>query len=136
MMPACGTERPWHEPGASMRFAALGDSVTVGLGDPMPNGGWRGWAALLARSLAPPDQVELSNLARCGALVRDVAGDQLPRALSVRPAFASVLIGINDTLRGKFDLGVIAADLEEVVASLQSAGRLCLPQASPIRGSC
>ena len=51
------------EPWPAIRFAALGDSVTLGIGDPMPQGGWRGWAALLADSLAPPDQVELSNLA-------------------------------------------------------------------------
>jgi hypothetical protein len=36
------------QPQPVTRFAALGDSVTVGLGDPMPQGGWRGWAALLA----------------------------------------------------------------------------------------
>ncbi len=42
-------------PGPVMRFAALGDSVTLGIGDQMPQGGWRGWAALLAGSLAPPD---------------------------------------------------------------------------------
>ena len=29
-------------------FVALGDSITVGIGDPAPGGGWRGWAALLA----------------------------------------------------------------------------------------
>ena len=48
-------------PGPVMRFAALGDSITLGIGDQMPQGGWRGWAALLAGSLAPPDQVELST---------------------------------------------------------------------------
>jgi hypothetical protein len=26
-------------------FAALGDSITLGLGDPLPGGAWRGWAA-------------------------------------------------------------------------------------------
>src|SRR6202035_4204626 len=102
-----------------MRFAALGDSVTLGIGDQMPQGGWRGWAALLAGSLAPPDQVELCNLARSGALVRDVASEQLPLALSVRPALASVLVGVNDTLRGKFDPAVIAADLENTVGALR-----------------
>ena len=35
-----------------VRFVALGDSVTVGLGDPMPDGSWRGWASLLAGVLA------------------------------------------------------------------------------------
>jgi hypothetical protein len=38
------------------RFAAL-----VGMGDPAPGGGWRGWAALLADTLPQP---ELHNLAR------------------------------------------------------------------------
>lgn len=30
-----------------LRLAALGDSTTVGIGDPVP-GGWRGWARLEA----------------------------------------------------------------------------------------
>ncbi len=120
--------------GPVVRFAALGDSVTVGIGDQMPHGGWRGWAALLAGSLAPPDQVELCNLARSGALVRDVASEQLPRALSVRPALASVLVGVNDTLRGKFDPGAIAADLETIVAALQHAGTVVLTASLPDPG--
>ena len=117
-----------------VRFAALGDSVTLGIGDQMPHGGWRGWAALLAGSLAPPDQVELCNLARSGALVRDVASEQLPLALSVRPALASVLVGVNDTLRGKFDPAAIAADLENIVAALQHAGTVVLTASLPDPG--
>lgn len=117
-----------------MRFAALGDSVTLGIGDQMPQGGWRGWAALLAGSLAPPDQVELCNLARSGALVRDVAREQLPEALSVRPAVASVLVGVNDTLRGKFDPAAIAADLENIVTALQHAGTVVLTASLPDPG--
>jgi lysophospholipase L1-like esterase len=117
-----------------MRFAALGDSVTLGIGDQMPQGGWRGWAALLAGSLAPPDQVELCNLAQSGALVRDVASEQLPLALSVRPALASVLVGVNDTLRGKFDPAAIAADLENTVAALQHAGTVVLTASLPDPG--
>lgn len=117
-----------------MRFAALGDSVTLGIGDQMPHGGWRGWAALLAGSLAPPDQIELCNLARSGALVRDVAAEQLPVALSVRPAVASVLVGVNDTLRGKFDPAAVAADLENIVAALQRAGTVVLTASLPDPG--
>ena len=121
-------------PDPVMRFAALGDSVTLGIGDQLPQGGWRGWAALLAGSLAPPDQVELCNLARSGALVRDVASEQLPLALSVRPAVASVLVGVNDTLRGKFDSAAIAADLENIVAALQHAGTVVLTASLPDPG--
>lgn len=36
---------------APARFVALGDSLTEGLGDPVADGGWRGWAALLAGAL-------------------------------------------------------------------------------------
>jgi len=115
---------PGPQPRPVTRFAALGDSVTLGLGDPMPHGGWRGWATLLAGSLAPLDQVELRNLALSGALIRDVARDQLPRALSLAPQVATVLVGMNDTLRGKFDLTAIATDLEEIILGLQHGGAL------------
>jgi lysophospholipase L1-like esterase len=100
----------------------------------MPQGGWRGWAPLLAESLAPAGQVELRNLARNGALISDVASDQLPRALTAAPTLASVLIGMNDTLRGRFDLGGIAADLEEIIISLQRAGAVVLTASLPDPG--
>src|SRR6266567_3866349 len=51
-------------------YVALGDSITVGMGDPAPDGGWRGWAALLAGSLPQP---EMHNLATLGALARPLA---------------------------------------------------------------
>jgi hypothetical protein len=79
------------------RFAALGDSITVGMGDPAPG---RGWAALLASTLPQP---ELHNLATLGALAADVERAQLPAATALRPDVASVVVGINDTLRGDFD---------------------------------
>jgi lysophospholipase L1-like esterase len=122
------------QPQPVTRFAALGDSVTLGLGDPMPQGGWRGWAALLAGSLAPPDQVELCNLALSGALIRDVAHDQLPQALSLAPTVATVLVGMNDTLRGKFDLTAIATDLEEIIRRLQHGGALVCTGSLPDPG--
>jgi lysophospholipase L1-like esterase len=117
-----------------VRFAALGDSVTVGLGDPLPRGGWRGWAALLAEAMAPPGGLELGNYARCGALVEDVAADQLPRALAQRPAYASVLVGVNDTLRSDFALARIATGLEETVAALRGSGAVVLTATLPDPG--
>ncbi len=117
-----------------IRFTALGDSVTAGLGDPMPGGGRRGWAALLGQALAPPARLEMTNLARSGALVRDVATDQLPRALSRRPTLASVLVGVNDTLRGDFDLATTAAQLEETIGRLRQGGATVLTASLPNPG--
>src|ERR1700719_4597827 len=82
-------------------FVALGDSITVGMGDPAPEGGgWRGWAPLLAASLHQP---VIHNLATLGALAVDVERIQLPAATELKPDVASVVVGINDTLRGNFD---------------------------------
>ena len=68
------------------RFTALGDSITLGVGDPVRVPGqrmtWRGWAALLAEGLQEP---QLHILAGNGALATDIERDQLPRALELRP---------------------------------------------------
>jgi hypothetical protein len=63
-------------------FVALGDSITVGMGDPAPEGsGWRGWAALLGASLHQP---VIHNLATLGALAVDVECTQLPTAMELK----------------------------------------------------
>ena len=64
-----------------MKLVALGDSITLGYGDKIPGGGWRGWASLLA----------------------NVAGSQLSRAVARQPDVATVVVGVNDTLRDTFD---------------------------------
>jgi len=77
-------------------YVALGDSVSVGMGDPAPEGGWRGWPALLASGLHDPD---LHNLAVLGGQSAEVERSQLPAALALKPDVASVVCGLNDTLR-------------------------------------
>ena len=112
-------------------FVARGDSITLGMGDPVPGHGWRGWAALLAAGL--PDPV-FHNLAVSGALSADVARDQLPRALALRPDLASVVVGINDTLRGGFDPRALRAAVTAAVTSLQAAGAVVLTMRLPDPG--
>lgn len=110
------------------RFVALGDSTTAGFGDPEPGGGWRGWAALLAAGMPGAD---FHNLATSGARAADVAAEQLPAALALRPDLAAVLVGVNDTLRGDFDPATVAAALSRTVEALRGAGAVvltgCLP---------
>jgi lysophospholipase L1-like esterase len=112
-------------------FAALGDSITVGMGDPAPEGGWRGWARLLADTLHQPD---LHNLAVLGAQALDVERFQLPAAQALKPDIASLVVGINDTLRGDFDPQRTGAALARTVEGLRAAGAQVLTMRLPDPG--
>jgi len=113
-------------------FTALGDSITLGIGDPVGGGrSWRGWAALLADGLTDP---ELHILAASGACAVEIERDQLPKALSLRPDIASVIFGINDTLRPNFDPELIASSTERTVAALRAAGAQVLTMRLPDAG--
>ncbi|MFC7884059.1 SGNH/GDSL hydrolase family protein [Streptomyces sp. NPDC057376] len=116
-----------------VRFVALGDSLTEGVGDPV-GGGWRGWAALLAAGLAE-EPAEFTNLAVSGAQTLDVAGRQLPAGLALRPDVVSVVVGVNDTLRRTFDVGAVAARLDTVYAAFTAQGALLLTACLPDPGT-
>ncbi|MFD0313667.1 SGNH/GDSL hydrolase family protein [Streptomyces flavalbus] len=116
-----------------VRFVALGDSLTEGVGDPV-GGGWRGWAALLAADLGERP-AELTNLAVSGAQTRDVLETQLPVALDLRPDVVSVLVGVNDTLRRTFDVHAVAARLDEVYAACAAQGAVVLTACLPDPGA-
>jgi lysophospholipase L1-like esterase len=126
-------------------FVALGDSITLGIGDPIRlapapgerrgrgkgKRGWRGWAALLADGLVDPD---LHILAGNGALWADVERDQLPAALQLRPDIASVVIGVNDTLRPNFDTDMIANSAAHTIGALRACGAEVLTMRLPDPG--
>ena len=116
-------------------FAALGDSITLGVGDPVRVPGqrmtWRGWAALLAEGLCEPT---LHILAGNGALAVDIESVQLPRALELRPDLASVVFGVNDTLRSNFDPDRIAAAATHTIGALRASGAEVLTMRLPDPG--
>jgi lysophospholipase L1-like esterase len=117
-------------------YTALGDSITLGVGDPVRPPGpdqraWRGWAALLADTMHEP---VLHNLATNGATAADIARDQLPRALARRPDVASVVFGINDTLRPGFDAAKIEAAAAHTVGALRASGAHVLTMRLPDSG--
>ena len=126
------------------KFVALGDSITLGIGDPVRlppadlargsgkgRRGWRGWAVLLADGL--PD-ADLHIVAGNGACMADLEQDQLPKALALRPDIASVVIGVNDTLRPNFDADRIAAAAAHTIGALRAAGADVLTMRLPDPG--
>lgn len=188
-----------------VRFAALGDSLTSGVGDPLAGGRRRGWAALLcgaggtdavpggglaAVRCAGPDAgagvalhavagagpdagsgdgadavpsvgpyagigaaphvvageapdappvrqrvVAFQNFAVSGALTRDVEEQQAPAALAFRPDLASVVVGVNDTLRRAFDIQDVALRLDRIYGELAAHGAVLLTACLPDPGT-
>jgi lysophospholipase L1-like esterase len=103
-------------------FVAIGDSFTEGLNDPLPDGGFRGWADRVAAVLAERvPGFRYANLAVRGKLLAEVIAEQLPRAVDMAPDLVSVAAGGNDILRGT-DVDILAARFDAGVARLQAAG--------------
>ncbi|MEN8707612.1 MAG: SGNH/GDSL hydrolase family protein [Nocardioides marinisabuli] len=113
-----------------LRFAALGDSTTVGLGDPVATSvsptGWRGWARLLADALATSYDVSFCNLAVTGATAGCVVAGQLDEAVAHRPDVASLIVGVNDTMRSTWDPVRLREDLMGTAEALHGTGALLL----------
>lgn len=124
-----GQDLPWV-PSAGrrgyVRFVALGDSATCGLGDADQTGAWRGWARLLAAAIAQDHDVSFCNLAVTGATVSDVRRDQLEAALDHRADVASLIIGLNDTVGSTWNPAVLREDLLHCAQRLSEQGALLL----------
>ncbi|MFT4212314.1 MAG: GDSL-type esterase/lipase family protein [Microbacterium sp.] len=109
-------------------YVALGDSLTEGLcdGSRMPSGAYRGWADRLAELLAQtgdsPHPLRFANLAVRSRRVRDLAREQVPAALALRPALVSILMGHNDLVGARADPVALAAELARSVRRLRQAG--------------
>lgn len=81
-----------------LRYVALGDSYTIGTSvEPADR-----WPNLLVAALgAEPSSLELvGNIAVNGYTSRDVLDLELPQLVELRPDFVTLLIGVNDVVRG------------------------------------
>jgi hypothetical protein len=129
------------------RYAAIGDSLSEGLGDPLTGGATRGWANLLAAHLRVADpRVEFLNLAVRGHLARDAVRRQLEAALAFEPDLVSIFIGGNDVLlRRTFDADTFERELSQLVEPFDRRGATivlstlpdltaCSPLLPPLRG--
>lgn len=105
------------------RYVALGDSQTEGLMDGDPVRGYLGWADRLAARLAVANpSLRYANLAVRGQLAHQVRATQLAAAVALRPDLASVMAGVNDLLRRRFDAAVVAGQLEAMFEALTGVG--------------
>ncbi|WP_374058547.1 SGNH/GDSL hydrolase family protein [Naasia sp. SYSU D00948] len=100
-----------------MRYVAIGDSFTEGVGDELPGGIVRGWADLVAQGWADAlgQPIEYANLAIRGKLAWPIVREQLEPALELRPTHLSFNGGGNDMLRPRTPMSSIV-DAFSVVA--------------------
>jgi lysophospholipase L1-like esterase len=105
-------------------FVALGDSFTEGMGDPGADGiCLRGWADRFAERLAADrPALRYANLAVRGKRLQQVAADQLPAAIAMRPDLVSLFAGGNDLLWVRSDPDALASEFDAAVAQLRQAG--------------
>jgi len=112
-----------------MRYVAIGDSFSEGMGDELPDGTVRGWTDLVAAGLsaglaARGETLEYANLAIRGRLLRPIVTTQLDAALALRPP-ADLLTfngGGNDMMRAGVDLAELVAMIEQAVRRCVDAG--------------
>jgi lysophospholipase L1-like esterase len=128
------------------RYVAIGDSTTEGLDDPDGHGGYRGWADRFAEHVdAAHPGLEYANLAIRGRNTPQIHDEQLPAALALRPDLATVVSGVNDILRRRFDLPAVVDRIGAMQAALIGQGATVLtftmpdpgpimPLARPFRG--
>ena len=108
------------------RFIALGDSMTEGMKDEVINGQYRGWADRVADGLAKDNpEFTYMNLAVRGKLLKQVAEDQVPRAVAYiegKQTLVSFHAGANDVLRPNYKPEISLPEYEKAVKQLTDAG--------------
>jgi lysophospholipase L1-like esterase len=109
---------------ASVRYVALGDSFTEGVGDELPDGHVRGWADLVAQGWANAsgETVEYANLAIRGRLAWPIVEEQLEPALALQPTHLSFNGGGNDMLRPRTSISHVVAAFDHVLRRCDEQG--------------
>ena len=116
-----------------LRYVALGDSQTEGVGDGDDLTGLRGFADRLAEHLARHEPaLQYANLAVRGRLAAQIHAEQLAPALALRPDLATVVAGVNDLLRPGFDADQVCTHLDAMFGALTEQGALVAPDLSRV----
>lgn len=109
---------------ASVRYVAIGDSFTEGVGDELPDGHVRGWADLVAQGWAHAagEPIEYANLAIRGKLVWPIVEQQLEPALALKPTHLSFNGGGNDMLRPRTSVAHVISAFDTVLRRCDEEG--------------
>lgn len=108
-----------------VRFVALGDSLTEGVGDPHPAypNGLRGWAELVADALGARDPgADYVNLALRGRRAVQVLEEQVGVAVALQPTLVSLWAGGNDLLLPRVSVDAVADTLGSALVALSGTG--------------
>ncbi|MCT9870034.1 SGNH/GDSL hydrolase family protein [Paenarthrobacter aurescens] len=112
-----------------IRFVALGDSFTEGVGDNdlrLPNN-CRGWADRVAEEMARhDDSTRYANLAIRGRRLQRIVDEQIEPALAMDPTLVSFYAGGNDLLMARLDMAKLMRDYEDAVRRLKASGATIL----------
>ncbi|KQQ19789.1 GDSL family lipase [Rathayibacter sp. Leaf299] len=108
----------------AVRYVAIGDSFTEGVGDELPDGTTRGWADLAAQGWAEAtgERIGYANLAIRGRLIAPIVAEQLEPALALKPTHLSFNGGGNDMLRPRADIDRIADSYAHVLRRCDEEG--------------
>ncbi len=109
---------------SAVRFVAIGDSFTEGVGDERADGSPRGWADIAAQGWADAagESIEYANLAIRGRLAWPIVEQQLEPALALHPTHLSFNGGGNDMLRPRADMAHIADSFSRVLRRCDEEG--------------
>ena len=102
------------------RVVAMGDSITLGIGDATVAGVGPGWAAHVAHAIGAS---RYTNLAENGTRARGLGLSPLPTGLMQRPDVVLLTVGGNDVLRGDFSPPEITERVADALARLRRPGR-------------
>ena len=123
---------------ARVRYVAIGDSFTEGVGDEQPDGQVRGWADLVAQGIADSigEPIAYANFAIRGRLLAPIIAEQLEPALALGPTLVSFNGGGNDMLRPGTDMPWIIAESERALRRIAASGAspLLIAGANPTAG--
>ncbi|WP_420120512.1 SGNH/GDSL hydrolase family protein [Nakamurella sp.] len=116
-----------------MRYVAIGDSFTEGVGDERADGSLRGWADRVAEGLADATgtPVAYANLAIRGRKLGPIVQEQLEPALALAPTLVTYNGGGNDIMRRNVEMGPLMDLSRLVVRRCREAGVRLIVLAGP-----